>query len=224
MKKVKKLGINSLIKEFELLDEKQNAGTLGGSYYYDKDTGAFLGHVGSDSAVRFIDQGQWEIAQCYYIDGQGSSFSEAYVNPFAKETVLRSFLPASAQYVTIQTATTYTSNALAAFINNKQSGSIIFGYDPLSSLMNDYNNLQSVMFHESYHWNNGHIYGTSNYSGYSSVNEVDTIMAQINDTFYKDTTNDLKIRTAKYLYDQWGSTQGTLGYTETDARRIAGVK
>jgi hypothetical protein len=212
MRKLKKLNINSLVKEFELLDEKHNAGTLGGSYYYDVN-GAFLGNVGSDSYVRFVTQQEWEIADCYKINGQGVLFTDAPSN--MQEALICSLLPASAQgYVDVQYGSSSDLNgAVAAFLIS--GSSITFSFDNHSTFFNDYNNLQSVMNHESYHWNNGHVSG--------SADEVATIMAQINDSSYQGTTNEFRTRTADYLYQEWGNLRDTPGHTLNDAYRIAGV-
>jgi hypothetical protein len=129
MIKIKKLNIDSLIKEFELLDEKQSTGTLGGSYYYNS-YGVFLGHVGSDSDVRFVTQQEWEIADCYKINGQGVLFSDTSASPYAKETLLRSFLPASAQGVYIGPGgQNILEEAIAGFVTGLTPTT--FAYDTL---------------------------------------------------------------------------------------------
>jgi hypothetical protein len=220
MRKIKKLNINSLIKEFELLDEKQSADTLGGSYYYDIDTGAHLGTTESGNEVRFIESSLWPYAYAHNLNYLGVLFSDAPAK--TKEALICSLLPASAQeYITVQYNSSYLSGgAMAAFLTI--GSSITFSFSS-SSYFNDYNNLQSVMAHENYHWNNGHVSGSPNYSGYASADEVETIMAQINDSSYQDTTNEFKTFTADYLYQKWGDLKDTLGHTLNDAYRIAGV-
>jgi hypothetical protein len=219
MRKIKKLSIDFLIKEFELLDEKQNAGTLGGSYYYDINTGTFFGSTDAGNEVRFIASNEWSYVKDHNLSNAEVLFTEA-PNPCAKEALLRSFLPDSAQDVSIGPFPS-NSNYIAGF---RYSGNLIFGYNPSSSFFNGYNNLQNIMNHESYHWDNGHVPGSTSFSGYTTADEVETIMAQINYPSYKDTTNDFKIYTAECLYQKWDiSVKDTSGYTLNDAYRIAGV-
>jgi hypothetical protein len=221
---LKKLDINSLVEEFEVLDEKQIINTVGGSYYYNKDTGTFFGVTETGNDVRFIDSSEWWHVSSHDVANAGVLFSDSSVNPYAREAILRSLLPDSVQYVSIQpAAASLTGNAPVAFIV-MPSGEIIFGYKSLDSLFDDYNNLQSLMIHESYHWNNGHVEGSPNYSGYTNADEVETIMMQINDPSYQDTTNALKIRVAQSLHQKWGTLKNTPGHTMDDAYRIAGVE
>jgi hypothetical protein len=220
MRKIKKLNIDSLIKEFELLDEKQNAGTLGGSYYYNENTGVFLGSTDTGNEVRFLNSSAWSYVKYHEISDAGVLFTDTSVNIYAKDALIRSFLPADAQDV-YMSYLPGNSNYVAQF--RYDSGNLMFAYNLLSGYFNDYNNLQSIMSHESYHWNNGHVPGSPNFSGYTDADEVETIMAQINDPSYQGTTNDFKERTAEYLYNKWGSLQDTFGHTLNDAYRIAGI-
>jgi hypothetical protein len=80
------------------------------------------------------------------------------------------------------------------------------------------------MMHESYHWNNGHVPGSPNFSLYTNESEEATIMEQINDPSYQGTTNDFKIRVAECLYQEWAELQDTGEHTLNDAYRIAGVE
>jgi hypothetical protein len=222
-RKLGKLGISSLIKEFELLDEKQIISTVGGSYYYDKDTGAFFGITETGNDVRFIDSDQWSYVASHDIADAGYLFSEIPDNFSAKAAVLRSFLPAGAQNIGIVNSS--SSSAIAGFEYNNITGSLTFGYDPFSAYWDDYTNMVNIMYHESYHWNNGHVPGTSGYSGYGPNEEIETIMAQIGGPDYQSTTDDFKIRTGESLYTQWEELgiQDTSGHTINDAYRIANV-
>jgi hypothetical protein len=214
MRKIKKLNINSLIKEFELLDEKQSAGTLGGSYYYDINTGAHLGITESGNYVRFINSNEWSNVAALDSPDAGYLFTDSSVNIFAKFNLLKSLLPQSAANVYIQTG--HPNGSVAGFVNGS------FFFDPNSAYFNDYNNLHSMMAHESYHWEYGHVLGSPNYSGYSNVSEIDTIMYQIQAEDYNETTNDFKICTAEYLHSLWPN-KDQFGYTLDDAYRIAKV-
>ncbi|MDR0385526.1 MAG: hypothetical protein LBH60_05570, partial [Prevotellaceae bacterium] len=113
------------------------------------------------------------------------------------------------------------SNNVAAF--KYASGYLSFAYNHLSSHFNDYSNLQSIMIHENYHWDNGHVPGSPDFSGYAGANELETIVAQINDPTYHDTTNSFREFVAEYLYDNWDNLKDTEGHTLNDAYRIAGV-
>jgi hypothetical protein len=213
-KKIGKMDLAALEKQLILLEDEQKSSILGGSYYYDNNTGAFLGSTTSGNSVRFINSSEWAGVESNNLSDAGIVFTDVQSdNGFARFNLLKSLLPPSAANVTIRA---FRNRSVAGFLDG------VFYFDPDSTLFNDYNNLQSIMFHESCHWDNGQVIGTSNYSGYSTENEIETIMSQISQSEYNNTTNEFRIYTANYLYNSWPN-KGQSGYTSDDAYRIAKV-
>jgi hypothetical protein len=212
---LKKWNLDALAKEFEVLDREQNRSTVAGTYYFDSCAGTFLGSAGTGDDVRFIHMEDWGVIRLNNTSGAGYLFSNTSVSFLAKSNAIKSMLPASAQNISIG-----NTDQRTAYFNNDGN----FFFDPNNTSFNNFYNLTSVMYHESYHWNSGHVQGTSNYSGYSGVKEIQTIMAQINHPDYSKTTDAFKKETAGYLYGLWrDDLQGQPGYTRNDAYRIAKV-
>jgi hypothetical protein len=158
MKKLPRLDMDSMAQEFRLLSDAEQARCLGGVHYYD-DMGQYLGKFGESNELRILNN-SYEVNEIGSLSSTstgeinetlGSVFSQS-ANGIARNSIIRKYLTASYEGP-IYGLESYIDNVpggVAAFVGQ------IFNYKQNDTVFDDYNNLQNIMAHESYHWNSGH--------------------------------------------------------------------
>ena len=201
MKKLPQLDMDSMEQEFGSLSDVEKAKYVGGVHYYDQ-IGQYLGKFGSSNELRILNESH-EMNEVGGLSSTspvnetlGSVFSQS-ANGIAKNTIIRKYLAASYEGPIYSIESYTTGGTLARFEGAD------FYYKANDAYFDDYNNLQNMMAHESFHWNNAHTTTPGLTEEQQWKNEEQAILHARYHSSYNGTTSAYKWNLRNYLWETW---------------------